>query len=66
MKKFILLHSINGDICICPDNIDSINSITEETYSSIVYMIEGEFYTVKETVKEIYQKIMYQEYGEEI
>ena len=64
MKKFILLHSINGDICICPDNIDSINSITEETYSSVVYMIEGESYPVKETVKEIYQKIMYQEYGE--
>lgn len=64
MKKFILLNSVNGYICICPDDIDSIHSVSEETYSSIVYMIEGEFYPVKETVKEIYQKIMYQEYGE--
>lgn len=64
MKKFILLHSVNGDLCICPDNIDSIHSVSEENYSSIIYMMnEGESYTVKETVKEIFQKIMYQEYG---
>jgi len=52
MDKFISLHTIKNEIVLC--NVSKILYIGEVKDGSVVYIDEFVYFTVKETVKEIF------------